>query len=237
MNVNEGKRFASADWADQQENILIIGQGGIGSWLTLNLARIGHKLVTMDGDNVDGTNVQGGQMFRTIDVGSSKAECVKNICREFGCMEEITNFDVMFDDSQDVLPITISGLDNMEARKWVFEAWKRNPDKELFIDGRLTLELCEFFTIRGTDEEAIREYEEKHLFTDAEAQELDCTAKQSTFGAMLISSLMTASLCNYLTNRKLGMLFREENFYTRMYLPLFELTKRQVEEYSFKNTF
>lgn len=225
-------RFSGADWADQLREITLIGIGGIGSWLALNLARIGHSLILVDGDLIDQTNVNGGQLYRTEDIGKTKVVGMLDMCRELGCTNEILTFDQFIEGKFETEPIVITGLDNMKARKDSFMSWKDeygdNPNS-LFIDGRLLLETAEIFTVQGGDLQQMSEYEEKHLFSDEAVPDLDCTTKQSTFGAMLIASMITAQLCNFLTNRKLKMEFREVPFYQRIYLPLMDYRKAEVE--------
>jgi hypothetical protein len=243
MKKHEGKRWSGADWATEQREIMIVGCGGIGSWTALNLSRIGHNLILVDGDNVDETNVTGGQMFRTKDIGMSKAKTVKEICKEFGCENKITCVEEMFTPELGIEPIVITGLDNMTARKLVFDTWisdmavlpeNKDINDYLLIDGRLTLEMNEVFCIQGNNKQQIDRYKIHHLFSDEEANLEDCTTKQSTFGAMNIASIITATLCNWLTNNKLGMEMREVPFYQRTYLPLFkqDLTNILCEEMS-----
>lgn len=237
-------RFSGADWADQLEEIMIVGIGGIGSWLTLNLSRIGHNLYIVDPDMVDETNVTGGQMYRDFDIGRHKVHSVVDIARQFGCTGGIISVDDVFTGETGVVPIMMTGLDSMEARKLVFEEW--NKDREvskkgnlldgannhLLIDGRLTMEMMEIIAVQGSNEEQIERYKREFLFDDEEADVLDCTTKQSTFGAMMIASLMTATLCNFLTNKKLGEEFREVPFYQRFHLPIFNYKKTEVNDTS-----
>lgn len=243
-------RFSGADWSDQLRTINIIGVGGIGSWTALNLSRIGHKLMLIDPDEVDETNVTGGQMYRRKDIGHSKCSAIESTCRDFGATSpiysaaELYSPDYIFDYGDDFtedtdemrVKIVVLGLDNMSTRKEVFSDFKRYCEqcteeenkKNILIDGRLNCEMWEIFTIQGNNKDAMDKYENSHLFTDAESEELDCTNKQSTFGAMSISSAITATLCNFLTNEKLGMDFREVPFYQRLYMPIFKHEKEEV---------
>ncbi len=231
--MEEGTRFSGADWADQKKMVYVIGAGGIGSWLCLNLSRIGHDVIVYDGDTVDATNVNGGQMYRTSDVGLNKAEAIHEVCRLFGASSDIISIANMFDANEEsATRIMISCVDNMQARKDIFTLWKSiySEDAEaIFIDGRLLMESMEVFCVRGTDVEAIKKYEEEHLFSDDEVAQLDCTTKQSTFSAMTIAGIMTACLCNHLTNIKLEMVFREVPFYQRLHFPIFEYKTVSVE--------
>jgi len=219
-------RFSGADWSDQLRTIYLIGLGGIGSYVAYNLARIGHQLILIDGDVVDETNVNGGQLYRVADVGKYKVDVMQEICRQFGGINGISAYSTNYEEEDfGANDITICGLDNMAARKQVFEAWVDGfyGDKDaLYIDGRLLMESMEIFAIKGDDEEAISKYREEHLFDDSEVADLDCTSKQSSFAGMIIAGMMTAILCNYLTNRKMGMNFRTVPFYQRLHLPIFK---------------
>lgn len=243
-------RFSGADWGDQLRTVNLIGVGGIGSWTALNLARIGHELYLIDADSVDETNVTGGQMYRNTDVSKTKVSAVETICREFGCTNPIYGLADWYKGEElyetfertegfEFFPkIIVNGLDNMKTRKQTFEDWKKYCDicteeenkQNIFIDGRLNCEMWEIFTMRGDNKRAMAKYAEEYLFSDAESPDLDCTNKQSTFGAMSISASITATLCNLLTNEKLGVEFREVPFYQRSYFPLFESRKEVVSE-------
>lgn len=230
-------RFSDLDWATELKEILVIGAGGIGSYTVYNLSRIGHSLNIFDYDSVDETNTIGGQLYRTKDVGKNKVSALTEIVREFGCINEITTFNEKYTKECGSMDIVIVGPDNMEARKQAFEAWEKHLDNKaaefqtleecLFIDGRLLAELSEVFVIQGDKPEQIEEYKTKWLFEDSEIEELSCTAKQTSFMAMHISSIITTLLCNWLTNNKLGMDLREIPFHTRFYSPILDF-KTQI---------
>ena len=215
-------RFSGADWADQIRDMILVGAGGIGSWTALNLSRIGHPFYLIDSDVVDETNVKGGQMFKNEQIGMAKVHAVKETCADFGGASNITAMASLYTQSTGALPIMIGAVDNMEARKVIFKAWKQyDRDKEaILIDGRLLMETMEIFAIRGDNKKDIEKYEKLYLFDDKDVPDLDCTNKQSTFGAMTIAGLITATLCNHLTNVKLGAELREAPFYQRLHLPI-----------------
>lgn len=241
-----GKRWSGADWATEQREIMLVGVGGIGSWLALSLSRVGHELYLIDPDVVDVTNVEGGQMYFRKHVGKSKVTSVIELCREFGCSNPIGPIVEEYSSEMGMMDVCITALDNMAARKLVFETWVKETDGGnshapqekncLFIDGRLLLENMEILCIQRNREDQIKKYREEYLFSDEEVVELDCTTKQSTFGAMIIAGIITATLCNWLTNRKLGMEFRETPFYQRFYLPIFENKQINLEQNAEKET-
>lgn len=230
VKIEPGTRWSGFDWATEKQNIMLIGAGGIGSWLALSLARIGHSLYLVDDDRVDRTNINGGQMFRMTDLDGYKVHAVAGICRDFGCLSSIVGLEEKFLGIESGnLPIMIGAVDNMLTRRSIFDAWRVSSERLLLLDGRLTGEMYEVFAIQGDKPEQLEEYERKHLFSDEETVELDCTTKQTTFAAMGIASVITATLCNFLTNKKMGMEFREVPFYQREFLPIFSQTKREVE--------
>lgn len=238
MSVAEGTRWSGADWADQQTDITLIGVGGIGSWTALALSRIGHNITIIDPDIVDITNVKGGQFYKKSNIGEPKVECVKKNILELGCSNDIITIADYFEDAEQMDSICISALDNMETRKNAFNSWMSFVETErkhiapmpaIFIDGRLLLETLEIFAVDYDNKDAIKEYQEKWLFEDKDVPDLDCTSKQTTFSAMIIGGLITSVLCNFLTNCKLAMEFRDVPFHQRMYLPIFDYKLKDVE--------
>lgn len=237
-NLIEGKRWSGFDWADQPQSLIMVGAGGIGSWTCLSLSRIMHEIYIIDDDIVDETNVQGGQMYRTSDIGKTKVDAVADICRDFGCVNPIFPIAQRYDEELGMANICITGLDNMAARKQIFEEWERHVEsvkqvtddqKFLFIDGRMAGELHEVFIVDGNKPEQIEEYK-NWLFDDSEVEELDCTMKQTTFVAMGIASAITASFCNWLANNKMGMEFKEVPFHQRWFGPNLDYKIESVEQ-------
>lgn len=229
-------RFSGLDWySENNRTIMAVGAGGINSYVIFNLSRIGFPLWIVDPDEIDQTNVTGGQLYRTKDIGKMKVLAMLDIVREFGCTNKISPIPVHFTKETGTAPIMITGLDNMAARRTCFEVWKESLDgsdsKEdfLLIDGRLNAENFDVFCVQGTKPEDIEIYEKEWLFSDSEVKDADCTMKQTSFAAMGIASMMTACLCNWLTNRKLKTDFREVPFKQSVYLPLFRTTFAELE--------
>ena len=50
-------RFTDLEWYGNTKTLLIGGAGGIGSWLSFFLGRIGHKLYIFDFDTVEPSNL------------------------------------------------------------------------------------------------------------------------------------------------------------------------------------
>lgn len=233
-------RWSDAEWAEELQTILLIGCGGIGSHLAYSLSRISHELYLIDPDVVEELNISGGQMFRNSDVGAFKVDAMSSVCREFGCTNSITSMPTLFTENTGMTDVCIVATDNMASRREAFDVWCRRIDgykgdrvKEcLFIDGRLLLENMEILCVQGNNKEQMKKYRAEYLFADEEVADLPCTAKQTTFSAMVIAGMMTATLCNWLTNKKLEIEFREVPFYQRLYLPIFENKQINIEQHA-----
>lgn len=151
MRVTE--RFKDAFWADESKPLVIGGAGGIGSYLTLLLARTGnHSIFLYDMDTIEEVNL-GGQLYRSGDIGDNKAIATRNITREF-CPLSIIDTNGTYGESSAVTPIMFSAFDNMVARKTMFNNWRSNWNRIsvnsleeldnrwqfLYVDGRINCE-------------------------------------------------------------------------------------------------
>jgi len=189
-------RFKSAPWYQQSKNeqILLTGVGGIGSNALYCLTKtIPAKYFIVDNDVVDEHNI-GTQFYRENQIGKPKVTaCLENIdYKNINPLKKLV--------TNEQLPITIMGFDNMEARKLVFNNWKANPNREILIDGRLRASFYEIYTVTKGNEEAY----ELTLFDSNEIEKSPCTFKQTAYFAMLIGARITHLLVNYLINKYSG---------------------------------
>lgn len=214
---NKHARFQDADWYSQRGVILIGGAGGIGSWLSLFLGRIGHELHIYDDDVIDETNMA-GQAYMVHQMGVNKAEATINNVRSFcGPTDvDLTSYG-RFTEESEACPIMFSCFDNMAARKLMFEKWCSLPDRVIFIDGRMQAENGMVYTVIPGREEAYR----STLFEDSEVQEQPCSYKATSHCGALIASFMTSSLNNHFSNLHHGFEARVVDFELVFNLPLF----------------
>ena len=198
-------RFSEASWAHQSKSkdIIIGGTGGIGSWLTLFLSRISiHNLHLFDYDKFEEVNLA-GQFFSKSQLGKLKTEGVKNSIIDLGFVDKEVgdqifpyNEKLTEDNINDfVLPVVFSCFDNMEARTLLFEAWAKQPDREIFIDGRAVAEYYEVYTCKKGQEDKYRET----LFSDNEGSNGICSYKSTSHCSAMVAGDMVNSFNQYLT--------------------------------------
>ncbi|MBE2228997.1 MAG: ThiF family adenylyltransferase [Ignavibacteria bacterium] len=66
----------------KDESVLVIGLGGIGSWVALNLALLGvGTLVLIDPDTIEASNLN-RTLFKLSDIGRKKTEAIKYLISE-----------------------------------------------------------------------------------------------------------------------------------------------------------
>lgn len=217
-------RFSSAIWYEkiQEQEVILAGCGGIGSYVAFLLARLNiGQLTLIDPDVVDATNMS-GQLFGLRDIGLLKVQSLYDFVSQYAGYHRVISRTSRYDNSGPVRKIMICGFDNMEARKTFYLEWRSylatlgsdSRKKCLFIDGRLAAEEYQVFAIQGDDERAMKEYEDKWLFSDAEAEETICSYKQTTFMANMIASTMVNIFVNFIANQCEPLFPRDVPFFT-----------------------
>ena len=200
-------RFSSAVWYERAKmlEVTIVGAGGIGSWAAILIARLGAAKITIyDADDVDSSNMA-GQFYEFNDVGTNKASCLGTKIRRFVgnnliCNCHRVNF---YQGVHYPNRITIGAVDNMAARRQVFEKWLhlyRNDSTALLIDGRLSADELQIFAMRGNQLDRIEKYEKDWLFSDEEADETNCSFKQTSYMAAMIGALICNCVVNHCAN-------------------------------------
>lgn len=218
-------RFSGAIWYEkiQKQTVTLAGVGGIGSYVGFLLGRLKpQRLIIYDPDKVETVNMS-GQLYGQTDVGNYKSVAISIMVRNYANYNNIVALNCRFEADSEATDIMICGFDNMEARKVFYEKWKQrvlsystgsnNRKKCLFIDGRLAVEEFQVLSIQGDDDRAMKEYEDKWLFSDTEAEETICSYKQTTFMANMIASVMVNVFVNFVANQCNPIIDRDVPFF------------------------
>lgn len=138
-------RFSGASWFEdiQNQTIIVAGQGGIGSWVSMILSRMQPRQIFIYDDDVVETVNLAGQLYNKQSVGKKKVNAMATIMKDFSDYNGTMAVDRKWTEESDSGDIMICGFDNMAARKTFFESWLRHivnhphPEKCLYLDGRI----------------------------------------------------------------------------------------------------
>lgn len=219
------QRFSDAPWFEKLKStpILLLGVGGIGSWVAFCLSRIGCDYTIYDMDVVEAHNL-GGQMYSMEHIGMSKTQAISAVASRFSGQENKVDTFGRYTEKDMSNEIVIAAFDNMLARKLAFTNWLEllnesdNKEDFLFIDGRLIAEDYQVYTVTS-DPQRIEAYKAT-LFDDSEVAEVMCTLKSTTHCSMGIAHDMISILTNFISNRAYGVDVREVPYNVVKSIPL-----------------
>ncbi len=138
-------RFRLIPWWDQKKlqsaRVLVIGAGALGNEILKNLALLGfERIVIVDLDKIEESNLSRSILYRSSDVGSYKAEAAARSVLALAPNVKVKPLvaNVVQDCGLGIFAwsdVIIAGLDNREARLWINRcAWKMNRP---WIDGAI----------------------------------------------------------------------------------------------------
>lgn len=210
-NIVSYGRFKDLPWFDPiaKSKVIVFGQGGIGSWVTLFLARAGADVIIVDMDTVDEGNLA-GQLYGPKEVGLPKVEAMYNVVTALCGENNVTPMNIEVKDDESAqwyrllsrVDVVVVSFDNIPMRKLVYEKWRKNGKAaSLFVDGRMSSENGNIFTIDKTDHADNFEFYEGSFFEAGEVKPLPCSAKATSHCGAFIGTIITASITNWFTNQ------------------------------------
>ncbi|KAI1297883.1 Nedd8-activating enzyme E1 catalytic subunit [Halotydeus destructor] len=112
------------DFIQNDLRILVVGAGGLGCELLKNLALMGFRNIdVIDMDTIDLSNLNRQFLFRTQDIGKSKAEVAARFINNRVSGAKITPHFKKIQDMDDEFykgfRIVVCGLDSIVARRWI----------------------------------------------------------------------------------------------------------------------
>lgn len=178
------------------ENIHVIGAGATGSWVALQLAKLGIDGVQInlyDFDTVEEHNIP-NQNFSNRHVGKGKVKATaRTIRNDTGAIVRVHG---KYED-QPLDGYVFLLVDSMAERERIYRRCKTNPRIKLIIEPRLGLNAGYMYSFVPTYHSHQQRYETT-LYTDDEAEVSACGASQSAItSAMLLSSMCTRALINH----------------------------------------
>lgn len=218
-------RFQDATWLKFDNYFTIIGVGGIGSWVTYLLTKIGYKCHIYDNDSLGEVNM-GSQFYSNKFVRENKVHALVHTL-ELLSKEDSENIiqttGTKFVEGSVISDFLLICVDNMATRKIASEEWyKQQVSNEwknpcLLLDGRMDAEFYEVFCV--TNEETYQRYV-KTLFLDSAVPDAPCSFKSTPQTAALISGTMTTCIVNHLSNINTGDTMRSVPFHIEQATPI-----------------
>ncbi|MEG1733051.1 MAG: ThiF family adenylyltransferase [Longicatena sp.] len=182
------------------KQIHIIGAGATGSWITLGLAKMGFKNITVhDFDTIEEHNLP-NQAFTVEQIGTHKAEAISaSVASHTG---KGTNYSLSkLEGGESLSGIVFVLTDTMRSRKDIWlRSLKFKPQIELIIETRMDLRIGRVYAIDPNNFDHIKKYEDT-LYEDAEAEVSACGTSQTVLCTALgITSQAMWKLLNHLND-------------------------------------
>lgn len=186
--------------------IRVIGAGATGSWLVMQLAKLGFQNVHIyDFDVIEEHNLP-NQLFRIDQLGMNKAQACIDLAKDFGNVS-YTAHDMRVDATTNLSGYVFVLTDTMASRKEIFEgALKFKPQVKSFIETRMGLQGYYIYTVNPMEHDQCEGYA-KTLFKDEEGSVSACGSSQSV--GVTASACASMALCQML-NVELGQHYEQE---------------------------
>ena len=180
-------------------SITVIGAGGIGSWATLALAKMGcSRLTVWDGDKVAPENI-GSQLYGEKHIGRPKPEALASIISDLAVIT-IAPVNQVWNGQPLNSSIVIVAVDNMKTRKTIWNKIKLTQTVQWYIEARMAQELIRLYTIKMTDQEGHALYE-KTLYDDKKTDPIPCTERAVVYNTLACGSLITRQVKDIATDQ------------------------------------
>jgi len=174
----------------QGYKLVVFGAGSLGSFITLNLAKMGfNQIMVWDYDKVDDVNIP-NQFYKLKDIGRYKVDALKDIVKEFTDVDiEIKNEKFI---SRTELPmelniIYILTFDSLKNRRLVFE--KLKDMNCICMDVRAGGEEFNIQVVKTSNYNEMKKWDDSFNITPTE---LPCSAKSIIYTNLNIAS----EVCN-----------------------------------------
>lgn len=170
---------------NQKYKIVVFGAGSLGSFITLNLAKLGfNDIEVWDFDKVDEVNIP-NQFYRLKDIGKYKVDALREIIKEFTDVEIQTKNEEFTKETKLDLSLNVLYIltfDTLKSRRLVFDVLKDIGCTVL--DVRAGGEEFNIQVVNTMKYETLRKWDESFNITPTE---LPCSAKSIIYSNLIIA--------------------------------------------------
>ena len=194
MNLNKHQEFFNPSKKVNSE-INIIGCGAIGSYVALQLVKLGCTNITLwDFDTVESHNIT-NQVYTNKDISLPKTVALEKHLLANN-PEVKVNVKGIYDGTQPLKGYVFTCVDNIETRKEIYEMNQYNPMIKLLIDGRIGLEQGQVYTADWRSSEQIQ-----NLIDLSDFKHDEVANKTSACGTTLsVSPTVLIVVCNMISS-------------------------------------
>ena len=179
-----------------EQRVTVIGTGATGSWLVLQLAKLGiTDIVVYDFDIVEEHNIP-NQIFGIKHVGMPKVEALKEIVQEYTGLEITAKNEKC--EAQRLSGYVYLMVDSMAERKRIFEqSIKMKRAVSLLVEPRMGLDVGRVYNVNPISVSQVKAYEGCH-YSDDEAEVSACGTSMTVItSAQTIASWCARQLINH----------------------------------------
>ncbi len=189
LDIRRHQELFDADTFNTQINV--IGAGATGSWLVLQLAKLGIRgdlIKVYDFDVVEEHNVP-NQAYSVHSIGESKVGSLWNVVHD-DTGTEIKTFNEKYE-NQRLSGYVFLMVDSMSERQRIYkESIKLRNQIKLLIEPRMGLDVARVYNVDPIDLKQCERYEEC-FYSDEEAEVSACGTSQT----VITTAMLTASWC------------------------------------------
>lgn len=179
----------------------VIGAGASGSWLVLQLAKLGITNITVwDFDTVEEHNIA-NQAFNIDQIGEYKAYAIEGLVRR-ATDTSIKAKPNKVDASTRLSGVVFCMIDSMSGRKEIWDnCIKYKPSIAAYFEPRMGLHMGRIYNVNPMNPAHITKYEET-LYGDEETEVSACGASMSVItSAMTLAAWTTRQLINFVEDK------------------------------------
>jgi molybdopterin-synthase adenylyltransferase len=168
-----------------QQQVTVIGVGAIGRQVTLQLAAIGvRRLTLIDFDHVDESNVT-TQGYRRRELGLPKVQAARAEALEIDPSIDVAAIEDRFHRQHVRGSVVFCCVDSISVRQAIWRQMGRQVS--FWCDGRMLGEVIRVLTVADFHG---REHYPTTLFAQSEAQSGSCTSRSTIYAASIAAGLM-----------------------------------------------